>query len=195
MNDGPKIALLLLTLILPLSVLIARRPPLRTTLKLAVIWAIIFGVAALIVVQVQRLTERSGEDATSTRGDAVRVRMAADGHFWVEAQIDGVSRRMLVDSGATTTALSVGTAKAAGINVDESTFPRLINTANGQIAARTARVDRLIIGDIATSDLPVVVSQEFGSHDVLGMNFLSRLKSWKVEGRTLILTPPNTDGF
>ena len=192
MNDGPTIALLLLTLILPLSALIARRPPLGTTLKLAAIWVVIFGVAAIIVVQVQRFTERTGGDAASTRGGEVRIPMSADGHFWVEAKIDGVTRRMLIDSGATTTALTGETAKAAKINVEESTFPRLINTANGQIAVRTARVRQVAIGDISTRDLPVIVSEAAGSQDVLGMNFLSRLKTWRVEGGTLILIPPDT---
>ena len=35
----------------------------------------------------------------------------------------------------------------------------------------------------------MVVSPAFGETDVLGMNFLSRLKSWRVEGSTLILEP------
>ncbi|MBL7325885.1 TIGR02281 family clan AA aspartic protease, partial [Escherichia coli] len=37
--------------------------------------------------------------------------------------------------------------------------------------------------------LPLVVGDSFGDLDVLGMNFLSRLKSWRVEDRTLILEP------
>jgi aspartyl protease family protein len=35
----------------------------------------------------------------------------------------------------------------------------------------------------------VVVSENFGNLDVLGMNFLSRLHSWRVEDKTLILEP------
>ena len=44
-------------------------------------------------------------------------------------------------------------------------------------------------GNVIARDLPVVVSPAFGDTDVLGMNFLSRLKSWRVEERTLVLTP------
>jgi aspartyl protease family protein len=47
----------------------------------------------------------------------------------------------------------------------------------------------LRFGTIVARDLPVVVSPAFGTTDVLGMNFLSKLKSWRVEGRTLILEP------
>ena len=42
---------------------------------------------------------------------------------------------------------------------------------------------------VATLQQPTSGTIRFGDIDVLGMNFLSRLKSWRVEGRTLILTP------
>ena len=68
-----------------------------------------------------------------------------------------------------------------------------LRTAKGSITAKVSSVDELRLGDITARDLPVVVSPAFGDMDVLGMNFLSRLKSWRVEGRTLILTPHHPD--
>ena len=47
-----------------------------------------------------------------------------------------------------------------------------------------------LLGPIETRDLPVVVSAAFADQDLIGMNFLSRLGSWRVESRTLILNPP-----
>ncbi|MDB5703248.1 MAG: hypothetical protein JWN66_364 [Sphingomonas bacterium] len=122
-------------------------------------------------------------------GKEMRVPMASDGHFWVTVRFGQVERRMLVDSGATVTALSSATADAAGLRPDNSPFPMIIQTANGSIRAQTATVPELRIGNIVARDLPVVTSPAFGDMDVVGMNFLSRLKSWRVEGRTLILTP------
>ena len=122
-------------------------------------------------------------------GKEVRIRMAPDGHFWARVRIGGVERRMLIDSGATLTALSSGTAAAAGLKTDDQLFPVVLNTANGAISARTATLPKLALGDIVARDLPVVVSPAFGDTDVLGMNFLSMLKSWRVEGRELVLEP------
>ena len=65
----------------------------------------------------------------------------------------------------------------------------IIQTANGSIRAQTATLPELRIGNIVARDLPVVTSPAFGDMDVVGMNFLSRLKSWRVEGKTLILVP------
>lgn len=122
-------------------------------------------------------------------GDTVRIRMSPDGHFWARVSVDGVSRRMLVDSGATLTALSVASARAAGLRPRAPVMPVVLNTANGMIRAQTAKVETLKLGTIRAYDLPVVVSPAFGDTDVLGMNFLSRLKSWRVEGQTLITEP------
>ncbi len=68
-------------------------------------------------------------------------------------------------------------------------FPVVLKTANGSINAQTATIPELRIGNVVARDLPVVVSPAFGDMSVVGMNFLSRLKSWRVEGQTLILEP------
>ena len=128
-------------------------------------------------------------DPQQVVGDETRVPMARDGHFWVRVDLGGVERRMLVDSGATITALSSETAAAAGLTPRVAPFPMLIRTANGTVPARTAVVPKLRIGNVVARDLPVVVSPAFGEMNVVGMNFLSRLKGWRVEDDTLILTP------
>jgi aspartyl protease family protein len=64
-----------------------------------------------------------------------------------------------------------------------------LTTANGMVFARTSSVAKLELGSIIAKDLRVVVAPEFGDTDVLGMNFLSRLKSWRVEDSMLVLEP------
>jgi aspartyl protease family protein len=194
--------LYLLLLILPVAALVSRRVPvLRLLLSLAS-WAVIFVLLAVVIGQreqfdpyVQQVARLLKLDDQNVIGKETHIRMSADGHFWARVTLDGVSRRMLVDSGATVTALSIGTAKAAALDVRKSVFPMILNTANGQVSAQTATVGELRLGDIAARDLSVVVSPAFGSTDVLGMNFLSKLKSWRVEGSTLILQPHNHQEF
>jgi len=128
-------------------------------------------------------------DDQQVSGGELRIPMSRDGHFWVRARVNGVERKLLVDSGATITALSVDTAEAAGLVPEKSPFPIILKTANGAVAARTSRVATLRIGNVVARNLPVVVSPSFGDTEVIGMNFLSKLKSWRVEGDTLILEP------
>lgn len=130
-----------------------------------------------------------GFDRQQVVGDEVRIPMAPDGHFWAKVSLNGAERRMLVDSGATVTALSEATAQAAGVEADATLVPLLMKTANGTVRAAGGTVERLEIGGIEAKALKVVISPGLGNTDVLGMNFLSKLQSWRVEGRTLILVP------
>ena len=139
--------------------------------------------------ELSRITGKLGLDDQQVSGKELRIAMSGDGHFWVHASVNGVDRRMLVDSGATITALSAGTARDARIDTSAGLAPIVLQTANGAAPARAGRVDELRVGNIVARNLRVVTSPGLGDMDVLGMNFLSRLQSWRVEGRTLVLVP------
>jgi len=181
--------------------LIARRVPLvGLVLRLASWTAIALIVIGLVqqrslfdpyFARLTRLLHLDPQEEQQIAGKVLRVSMARDGHFWVRARINGVERRMLVDSGATVTALSVETADAAGLKPEKSAFPVILKTANGAVAADTSSVRTLRIGNIVAHNLPVVVSPSFGDTEVIGMNFLSKLRSWRVEQNQLILVPHN----
>jgi len=185
-----------LLLVLPLSALFARRLPLGRVAVMALAWIGIFATGLVVVAIVnQNQWLISGTRALfygpdqSVVGSEVRIPMADDGHFWARATINGVERVMLVDSGATQTALSTTTADAAKLDFDGSAPPAIVSTANGTVTGKIATIATLKVGGITATDLPAIVAPEFGDQDVLGMNFLSRLKSWRVEAKTLILTP------
>jgi len=198
MSAVPGIPTSILVIVLAVIVagLIARRVPVLRVAISILSWLILGGLVLSLVHQreqfdpyIQRAMQILNLQDQNVVGDTVRIRMSPDGHFWARVSVDGVSRRMLVDSGATLTALSVASAQAAGLRPRAPVMPVVLNTANGMIRAQTAKVETLKLGTIRAYDLPVVVSPAFGDTDVLGMNFLSRLKSWRVEGHTLILEP------
>lgn len=197
-----------LALVLVGSALLARCLPMAGLLRMAMFWAVIFAVLLLLF----KLGERSGlfsqtareggpvpaasdqavptsPPATRAEGRTLRVPMAPDGHFWVEATVNGTPARFLIDSGASVTALSVSSARAAGLNFDLNAPGVSMITANGRIAAQRASVSTLAIGPIRASDLDIVVSPAFGEVNVIGMNLLSRLKSWGVQDGEMVLTP------
>lgn len=193
---GVPLPLLAVVLAVVLAGIIARRVPILRVAISLLSWLLLGGLLFVLLQQrqqfdphIQRAMQILNLQDQSVVGDTVRIRMAPDGHFWARVTVNGVSRRMLVDSGATLTALSSATAEAAGLKPGMPAFPVVLNTANGMIRAETARVDSLRIGTIRADKMPVVLSPAFGETDVLGMNFLSRLKSWRVEGSTLILEP------
>jgi aspartyl protease family protein len=166
------------------------------------VWAALIAALVMVLGQRERLdpyltrfTQALDLDGQKVEGSETRIRMSPDGHFWARVRFAGVERRMLIDSGATITAIAVPTAAAAGLTVRDQAFPVVLQTANGAVRAQTSAISELRIGNIVARDVPVVVSPAFGDANVLGMNFLSRLKSWRVEGRTLVLVPhhPQSD--
>lgn len=137
-----------------------------------------------------RIAGSLGLDGQEVSGREVRIRMSSDGHFWATAALNGVERRMLIDSGATVTTLSQPTADAANVESGgASVVPVVLRTANGMVPARAATLDELRLGPVTAQGLKVVVTPAIGDLDVIGMNFLSQLASWRVEGRTLVLVP------
>lgn len=122
-------------------------------------------------------------------GDETRVPMSSDGHFWVEAEANGISRRFLVDTGATLTTLTPDTAEQAGVHPRPDGRRVVLNTANGSATGAIAAIETLKVGNVVARNLDSIVAPGVGETNVLGMNFLSGLASWRVEGRTMILVP------
>jgi aspartyl protease family protein len=139
--------------------------------------------------ELSRIANSLGLDDQKVAGKELHVRMSPDGHFWVTASVNGVKTRMLIDSGATVTALSGDTVGKAGIDTGTGLTPVMLRTANGVTRAHIGSIDELRIGNIVARNLKIVTAPGLGGLDVLGMNFLSKLESWRVEGRTLILVP------
>lgn len=139
--------------------------------------------------ELSRFTDKLGLDDQRVSGKELHVKISPDGHFWVLASVNGVPRRMLIDSGATVTAISQSTARAAGVDTGIGLTPVILQTANGAAAAKTGKVDEIQVGNIVARNLRIVTSPGLGNLDVLGMNFLTKLQSWRVEGDTLILVP------
>ena len=194
--DWPQIALI--ALLVAAAVVLLQRLPYVGRIFRAVFSLGLLALCVFLLIQqapfqpgLERLVSRIGLDQQEVVGSETRIRMASDGHFWAKASINGVERRMLIDSGATVTAVSQETAARASIASDTEMVPVVLRTANGMTAAQTGTISELRVGNVTARNLKVVSSPALGGLNVLGMNFLSRLASWRVEGRTLIMVPNN----
>jgi aspartyl protease family protein len=183
---------LVLFLVLVGSSLAARRLPMRQTLKMAATWVAIFAVGFALFSfrsEFAALGSRLKAEAVGTpieQGEELRIPKAEDGHFWVEASVNGHEVPFLVDSGASITTISKEVADRAGI---ETGFRAAeVETANGSVIMRHAYADQFHVGGIGRTEFPLFVNANSDSN-VLGMNFLSSLESWRVEGNYLVMKP------
>ena len=121
MNDnGPYIVFYVMAAVFVASSLFAMRMPLGKALTLALAWIAIFGVAFLLFAfrgEFSELGQRIRAEATGSpivEGKIVRIPVAEDGHFYVDAKLNGHDVRFMVDSGASVTTVSRSAAEAAG---------------------------------------------------------------------------------
>ena len=175
--------------------LIARRLPLRQYAKMIGAWIVIFALIFVIFSFRPEMSmmwdrvkgELTGAPRQSIDGENLRLVRQDDGHFWVRASVNGVNADFMVDSGATVTAMGAVLARQTKIELDGRKI--VLETANGQIDARTGSIAEFRIGELQIDDLDVVVGDNFGDVNVVGMNFLDSFSSWKVEGDVMVLAP------
>jgi aspartyl protease family protein len=124
--------------------------------------------------------------AAASSAQSTTLTADPSGHFVVDGQINGGSVRFLVDTGATSVALSSADAVRLGIDYRKGQ-PALMSTANGAAAAYRLRLDTVRVGDIVLNNVDAAVLE--GSHmpfALLGMSFLNRMEM-KREGQTMVL--------
>jgi aspartyl protease family protein len=177
------------------SMLIRPLPALGKLLRLTSTLGLM-GVLMLVVLQLSRMDPRFemavpqlGLPKQVVEGGETRVPLARDGHFWLEAEVNGHPARFLIDTGATLTAVSSETAEAAGLEPRSTGMPVRMQTANGAVAAQLTSIDELRFGNVAARGLDAIIAPNLGPTNVIGMNLLTRLASWRVEGGTLVLVP------
>ena len=184
---------IVMAMMLVLGSLMVRREPLGRMLTYALAWFAIFGAGFILFTFRDNLgwvwqrvrAEATGEPVR--QGAELRIPMAIDGHFWVDAAVNGERVKFLVDSGATMTTIDRATARRAGIAVSPSAS-QIVRTGNGFVRVATGRAAELRVGTIERTDFAVHVMAD-ENLNVLGMNFLSTLDRWGVEGRWLVLVP------
>ncbi len=141
------------------------------------------------------LTSQRRLAATPMRAElAVRRnehRIAADplGQFSTDAEING-SRipNMLVDTGATTVALSYEDASAIGAFPAPADYKYKVSTANGVAYAAHVKLHEVRVGNLVVHDVDALVGERGAlTSSLLGMTFLSKLSRFEVESGALIL--------
>lgn len=184
---------ILMAIMLILGTLMTRREPLAKMITMALAWIAIFAAGFVLFTFRDNfgwVAQRLKAEAVGTpvvQGKETRIPMAIDGHFWVDGRVNGQKVKFLVDSGATMTTIDRETARRAGVEVSPQR-DQFVRTGNGIIRVSSGRARELQVGGIERHDMGLQVADN-DNLNVLGMNFLSSLDRWGVEGRWLVLVP------
>lgn len=111
----------------------------------------------------------------ATGGGGSRVVLTADsrGHFMTQGAINGRPVTFMLDTGATSIALSMADAQRIGLDYTKGQRVQ-IGTANGTTQGYRLRVQSVRVGDVEVYDIDAVVSPESMPFVLLGNSFITR---------------------
>jgi aspartyl protease family protein len=137
-------------------------------------------------------SEQSDEQSSTEQyGSANEGEMVIDGdvqgHYMVDAEVDGREVGFVVDTGATSVVLSEQDAETAGFYVEQLEFTLRVHTASGIARAAPITIQEIVLGDIIVKNVRGAVIQGYTGRSLLGMTFLSRLDGFQVKDNQLVL--------
>lgn len=137
--------------------------------------------------QPQKAANSNAHYATGKR--QVSIRADSHGHFLADFKAGNRSVRGLIDTGATYVAMNRSTARSIGVKISSSDFKHKAETANGVVKAALKTIDRLELGSVSAKNVEVFILDDASlSSTLIGMSFLNKLSSFKIENGQLILT-------
>jgi aspartyl protease family protein len=109
------------------------------------------------------------------------LKRSANGHFYVDAEVNGGLARFVVDTGASTVALTEDDARRLGIPFSEASFTTIGRGASGDVRGTPVTIDRLSIEGKEARAVSAVVVQDLDV-SLLGQTYLTRLGSVSMSG-------------
>jgi aspartyl protease family protein len=140
------------------------------------------GDQAVVEIEGRRHTLRVGEApasvggaVTASRGSKIVLTAGTGGHFLTAGAINGRPTQFMVDTGATSVAMSVQEAERLGIDYRKGQLGRS-STANGTVTTYMVKLASVRIGDVEIYDVDGNVVPAGMPYILLGNSFLTRFQ-------------------
>lgn len=144
-------------------------------------------VGGRVVQELQPGTVQTLSPGIAGRGAVIKIRKDGD-HFIARAQVNGKKVLMTIDTGASTVVLRSEDARRAGIALDRLVYSVPVETANGRAFAARVKLDKVSVGELSLEKVDALVTRPGALHQsLLGMSFLSRLRSYEFSGNQLLM--------
>lgn len=156
-------------------------------LRQLVIWLAIIFVGVVVYNNKYLLKNFIPYLATKNGENQLEIAKTSDNHFYITLNIDGTNVLFLIDTGATTTTLTLNDAKRLGIDIDNLKYNQIVNTANGSTYNASIELHNIKIGNKIIDSLWVMVSRDLDGNSLLGMNFLNKLSGYDVRSDRMTL--------
>jgi aspartyl protease family protein len=118
----------------------------------------------------------------------VRIRKAADGHFYAQATIEGAQTMALIDTGATGVVIGNRWLQAIGWDPSSGNYSMPVRTGNGTIYVHRLELPEITVAGLTIRDVDAIIHPPGSSTpDIIGMSFFNKLRSVQMANGELIL--------
>lgn len=155
----------------------------------AMIWGLIFvGVIIAIGFKDVLISQLFDDEPQMLSDDTLVLKRDRSGHFVANVEVNGQDIQFLVDTGASDLVLSQADAKVAGIDPDGLNYFMIAKTANGEVRSAPVRLDTVAMAKFIDTNVPARVNGGELDISLLGMSYLDRFRSFRVEGDRMYLS-------
>jgi aspartyl protease family protein len=151
------------------------------TLKIATVWGVI-GVVVFLGFRYME-HERQRTSFQVTRAGVIEIRRGPDGHYHWPGTINGRAVDFLIDTGATSTAMSQAMARELSLQPLRRVQSQ---TAGGVVTGELVRADVALQGGVRIERLSITALAGLDDRPLLGMDVMGRLR-WQQRDGVLTL--------
>ena len=139
------------------------------------------------VTLVDKPVEASQDDVEfNSAHDVIVLKREPNGHFYADAQVNNMTIRFMVDTGATGIALTRDDARRAGLAVSAGMFDVVAEGASGDVKGEWVTLDSVKLGQEEAKQVPAVVL-DGGQQSLLGQTFLQQFDTVEIKGDRMVL--------
>ncbi len=187
-NEWTSLIYYIILLVMLLSSFFVRTTTDRgNKLKQLAIWLIIIFLGVLLYNNKHMFKNFIPYVATETGENQLEIRKTNDKHFYITLNISGTNILFLIDTGATTTTLTLKDAERLGIDTSNLKYNQIVSTANGMTYNASVEIHDIKIGNKIIDSLWVMVSRDLDGNSLLGMNFLNKLNGYDIRNDRMTL--------
>lgn len=117
----------------------------------------------------------------------ITIARNADNHFYLTALVNDQEIMFMIDTGATSVALTKEDAIKLGFNLKKLDFDRTIYTANGPSKSAYVKIEKFAIGPKVLDNIGANINSGELDVSLLGMSVLKQFKSFRISNDLLIL--------
>ncbi|HEX4736651.1 MAG TPA: TIGR02281 family clan AA aspartic protease [Allosphingosinicella sp.] len=132
------------------------------------------------------VTVAASDDPGPPMAVETKLERAPNGHFYADGNVNGQPVRLVVDTGASTVALTMADAQRIGVPFSPNEFTVIGTGASGPVRGESVTLDRVEVGGKEVRGVRAAVVEGLDV-SLLGQTYLGRISSVQMSGDTMTL--------